>query len=103
MHTKISLAIAVVVSLLIILLGGCASSGGGSSASSGVVSPSGAITVPQVPMTPYMRSQIGTPNELSPLAPSQARNVHKEGDHWACEIYGQTYIFNGVSWVPQAK
>ena len=107
MHTKINLVTAAVAALLIILLGGCASSGSGPSSVSGTpsstVAPSGAITVNQVPMTDYMRSRIGTPDELSPLAPPQAKNVHKVGDHWTCELNWQTYIFNGASWVPQAR
>jgi hypothetical protein len=103
MQTKISLATAAFAALLIILVCGCASSGSAPSSSSATAAPGGAITVPQVSMTPYMRSRIGTPDELSPLAPPQARNVHKEGDHWACEIGGQHYIFNGASWVPQGK
>jgi hypothetical protein len=99
MHAKINLAmLAVAASLLIILLGGCASSASGPTPSAATP---GAISVPQVPMTPYMRSQIGTPNELSPLAPGGAKNVHKVGDHWVCELNGQTYIFNGADWVPQ--
>jgi len=106
MHAKVNLALlAAAASLLIILAGGCASYSGGSSAASSGISSSaatpGAISIPQPPMTAYMRSQIGTPNELSPLAPGGAKNVHKVGDHWVCELNGQTYIFNGADWVPQ--
>lgn len=102
MHAKINLAMmAAAASLMIILLGGCASSAGGlSSSASGATAP-GAITIQQPPTTAYMASQIGTPNELSPLAPGSAKNVHKVGDHWVCELNGQTYIFNGAAWVPQ--
>ena len=99
MHAKSNLAmLAAAASLLIILLGGCASSS--SAPSSSAASP-GAVSIQQPSMTPYMRSQIGTPNELSPLAPGGAKNIHKVGDHWACELNGQTYIFNGADWVPQ--
>jgi hypothetical protein len=93
--------LAAAASLMIILLGGCASSAGGPSASASSAGPSGAISVQQVPMTPYMRSQIGTPNELSPLAPGNARNIRKVGGQWLCELNGQTYIFNGADWVPK--
>jgi hypothetical protein len=106
MHAKINLALMAVVALLsIILLGGCAASSSGTAASPSATSsstaPPGGIAVQQVPMTGYMRSQVGTPNELSPLAPATAKNVHKVGDQWVCEMNGQTYVFNGADWVPQ--
>jgi hypothetical protein len=102
MHAKSNLArLAAAASLLTILLGGCASSSGGPSPSASSAATPGAVNVQQVPMTPYMRSQVGTPNELSPLAPGGAKNVHKVGDHWVCEMNGQTYVFNGADWVPQ--
>jgi hypothetical protein len=98
MHAKLNPAILVVTALLVIFLGGCASS---SSAPSSSAASSGAISIQQPPMTGYMRSRIGTPDELSPLAPPQARNVHKVGDHWTCELNGRTLIFDGANWVPQ--
>ncbi len=87
--------------LLWILSGsGCASSPAAPAASG---SPSSGLYVPQVPMTSYMQSQVGTSNELSPLAPAAARNVRKAGNQWTCEIDGQTMIFNPGSsrWEPQ--
>ena len=94
MSTKINGAVlALAASLLIISAGFCDSSS----------APTDLNQVQQVPMTDYMRSQVGTPNELSPLAPAAARNIHKEGDHWVCELNGQTFVFDGAHWVPQAK
>ena len=101
MPPKINFArIVAAASLVLILLSGCASSA--SDPASSAATPS-AVSVKQPPMTDYMRSRVGTPDELSPLAPPQARNVHKVGDHWACELNGQTLIFNGAEWVPQAQ
>jgi hypothetical protein len=103
----------VAASLLMILASGCASSSGGSAASpapraaspappAASSAPASGISVQQVPMTPYMRSQVGTPNELSPLAPSRATNVRKVGGQWLCDINGQVYVFDGAStWVPR--
>ncbi|HEX9884283.1 MAG TPA: hypothetical protein VGA79_09980, partial [Desulfobaccales bacterium] len=86
MQVKIHLSmVTMVASMLIILISGCASSPGGSPSSQ--VQPSG-IFVKQEPMTSYMRSQVGTPNELSPLAPAAARKVQKVGNQWTCEING---------------
>lgn len=64
---------------------------------------SSGVFVEQVPVTPYMRSQVGTPNELSPIAPAQARKIQKVGNRWTCELNGQAMIFNdGTScWEPQ--
>jgi hypothetical protein len=60
--------------------------------------------IEQPPMTSYMRSQVGTPDELSPLAPAEARNVHKEGSQWLCELNGQVMIYNDAAsrWEPKA-
>jgi hypothetical protein len=103
MHRKIRLAgMAVAASLLIILGSGCASS-------PATLPPSQAqqsgVFIEQVPVTSYMRSQVGTPNELSPLAPAEARNVHKEGGQWTCELNGQVMIYNDAAacWQPQQK
>jgi hypothetical protein len=94
-------SMAMVVSLLSVLGSGCASSPG-PSASSPARSSSG-IYVEQVPITGYMRSQEGTPNELSPLAPPQARNIRKVGNRWLCEMNGGSMVFNGANscWEPQ--
>jgi hypothetical protein len=94
--------IAVIASLLIFGGSGCASSGGEPAAPQ-VSATSVGIHVQQVPMTPYMRSQVGTPNELSPLAPARARNIRKVEGQWLCDMDGQVYVFDGVStWVPQS-
>jgi hypothetical protein len=52
-----------------------------------------------------MQSQVGTPNELSPLAPAEARKIQKVGNHWTCELNGQAMIFNDAAscWEPQRK
>ena len=79
---------AVATSLLIMLASGCASS-----------------STAQQPPTGYMRSTVGTPNELSPMAPGQARNLRKVGDHWVCEVNGKTMVYNNAKscWEPQLK
>ncbi len=61
--------------------------------------------IEQAPMTSYMRSVVGTPDELSPLAPAEAKNVTKVGDHWTCEINGQPMVYNDASsrWEPQPQ
>ena len=56
----------VAASMLIILTGGCAP-------------PS---TIVQPAETSYMRSAVGICDELSPLAPPEARNVRKVGNQW---------------------
>jgi hypothetical protein len=103
MQVKVHLSrITLVASMWIILGSGCASSPVESPSSQ--VQPSG-IFIKQEPMTSYMRSQVGTPNELSPLAPAEARNVQKVGNQWTCEINGQPMIFNDATscWEPQQK
>ena len=103
MQAKIHLSgMVMAAALLAILAGGCASAPAPTPSSPG--SKSG-IYVEQVPITNYMRSQEGTPNELSPLAPPQGRNVRKVGGHWLCEIDGQTVIFNSASscWEPRQQ
>jgi hypothetical protein len=93
--------IAMIASLLIFWGSGCASSGG-EQPSPQVQASSSGIYVEQVPMTNYMRSQVGTPNELSPLAPAHAKNMRKVGSQWLCDMDGQVYVFDGVSrWVPK--
>lgn len=65
--------------------------------------PAGAIQLKQPGMTDYMRSRVGTPDELSPLAPAEAKNVHKVGDQWVCDMNGQTMVYNNAraAWEPQ--
>ncbi len=78
---------AVVASLLIILASGCASS------SSSLVQPA---------ETSHMKSAVGTPDELSPLAPPEARNIRKVGSQWMCDMNGQVMIYNAATgkWEP---
>ena len=88
MHMKRGLAwSAVVVAQLIMLGSGFAAS-----------------DIVQPPKTSYMQSTVGTPNELSPLAPAEARNVRKVGNQWTCEINGQPMVYNEGSsrWEPQS-
>jgi hypothetical protein len=89
MQVKIHLAFLAVVGALLIGLG------------SGFAAPQ----IEQSPMTPYMRSAVGTPDELSPLAPAEARKVKKVGDRWTCEINGQPMVYNAAAsrWEPQSQ
>jgi hypothetical protein len=103
MQIKIHLSgMAVAASMLIIWASGCASSAVAPASSK---TTSGVISLEQPPMTEYMRSQIGTPNELSPIAPAEARNVRQEGNRWRCDLKGQGMVFNEASacWEPQTK
>ena len=59
--------------------------------------------IEQPPMTPYMQSTVGTPNELSPLAPAEARKVRKVGNQWTCEINGQPMVYNEAASRWEAK
>ena len=89
MRVKIQLAwMAVVVALLIMVGSGFAKS-----------------QIEQPPKTSYMRSTVGTPDELSPLAPGEARKVCKVGNQWTCEINGQPMVYNEAAsrWEPQGK
>ncbi len=88
MQLKINLAGMTVAALLLMAVSGLA-----------------APPLEQPPPTSYMRSQVGTPNELSPLAPAEARNVHKEGSQWTCELNGQVMIYNEAtsSWEPKPQ
>jgi hypothetical protein len=63
----------------------------------------GGIAIKQDPMTSYMQSQVGTPNELSPLAPAEATNIKKVGSRWTCDLNGRAMIFNDAAscWEPQ--
>ena len=90
MQRRMRLAgMAVAATLLIMVGSGCASSS----------------TVQQPPTTSYMQSAVGTPNELSPLAPPGACNLHKVGNRWTCEVNGQTMVYNDAAsrWEPQPK
>jgi hypothetical protein len=87
MHVKIHLAWMAGLGALLILLGtGFAAS-----------------EIVQPPQTPYMRSTVGTPDELSPLAPAAARKVCKVGNQWTCEINGQPMVYNEATsrWEPK--
>jgi hypothetical protein len=52
---------------------------------------------------PPMSSQVGTPNEMSPVAPAEARNVRKVGNQWLCDLNGQTMVYNNATgnWEPK--
>jgi hypothetical protein len=88
MHVKIHLAWMAVVSLLSLGANGLAES-----------------QIQQLPKTSYMQSVVGTPDELSPLAPATARKVRKVGNQWTCEINGQPMVYNEAAsrWEPQRK
>ena len=62
-----------------------------------------ASQIEQTPMTSYMRSTVGTPDELSPLAPAEARKVRKVGNQWTCEINGQPMVYNEAASRWEAK
>jgi hypothetical protein len=89
MQIKIHLAgMAVLAPLLLILGSGCASS---------------SQHLEQPPVTSHMKSAVGTPDELSPLAPSGARNIRKVGNQWMCDMNGQVMIYNDATgkWEPK--
>ena len=95
MNPKIHLfGMAVAASMLLVLASGCASSSSPSS------SPS---SFEQSPMTSHMKSAVGTPDELSPIAPAEARNVRKVGNQWMCDLNGQVMVYNSASgqWEPK--
>jgi len=60
-------------------------------------------TTEQPPPTSYMQKAVGTPNELSPMAPGNARHLRKVGDKWVCEVNGKTMVYNNAAscWEPQ--
>jgi hypothetical protein len=66
---------------------------------------SAAPPIEQPPKTSYMQSKVGTPEELSPIAPPEAKNVSKVGNQWTCEINGQPMVFNEATsrWEPKSK
>jgi len=61
--------------------------------------------IEQPPRTSYMQSRVGTPDELSPIAPAEAKKVCKVGDQWTCEINGQPMVYNEAAsrWEPKSK
>ncbi len=71
--------LAVATSMFMILATGCASS---------------SQNLEQPPMTSYMKSAVGTPNELSPMAPPEGTHIRKVGNQWQCEINGQKMRYN---------
>ena len=89
MYIKIGLAWSAVVVAQLIMLG------------SGFAAPQ----IEQPPKTSYMQSTVGTPDELSPLAPAEARKVRKVGNQWTCEINGQPMVYNEAAsrWEPQSQ
>ena len=91
MKSKIHLSgMALAASMLLILASGCASSSSSSS-------------LEQPPMTSHMKSAVGTPNELSPIAPAEARNVRKVGNQWMCDLNGEAMVYNDATgqWEPK--
>jgi hypothetical protein len=82
--------LAMVASMFMILATGCASS---------------SQQLEQPPKTSYMKSAVGTPNELSPMAPPEAKNIRKVGNQWQCEINGQEMRYNPATahWENMAK
>jgi hypothetical protein len=59
--------------------------------------------IEQPPRTSYMQSKVGTPEELSPMAPPEAKKVCKVGNQWTCEINGQPMVYNEATsrWEPK--
>ena len=59
--------------------------------------------IEQPPKTSYMQSKVGTPEELSPIAPAEAKKVCKVGNQWTCEINGQPMVYNEATarWEPK--
>ena len=66
---------------------------------------SAAPPIEQPPKTSYMQSKVGTPEELSPITPPEARKVSKVGNQWTCEINGQPMVYNEATsrWEPMQK
>jgi hypothetical protein len=89
--------LATIAALSLLFGGGCASSPAGPA--------SGAVQVEQVPITGYMQSRVGTADELSPIAPPEARNIRKVGSRWTCELNGRVMVYNDAAsrWEPQGQ
>jgi hypothetical protein len=64
-----------------------------------------ASEIVQPPKTSYMQSKVGTPDELSPIAPAEAKKVCKVGNQWTCEINGQPMVYNEAAsrWEPKQR
>ena len=90
MRIKIQLGMALAAAMLLILASGCASS---------------PEQLGQPSMTSHMKSAVGTPDEMSPLAPPEAKNVRKVGNQWRCEVKGQDMSYNAATslWEPMKK
>jgi len=91
MQGKINLAVlAVATSLMLGLAGGCAPK---------------EHPLHQQPATSHMKKAVGTPDELSPLAPGGARNVRKVGKHWLCDLDGKVMVYHEAAgrWEPQRR
>ena len=82
MRIKIQLGMALAAAMLLILASGCASS---------------PEQLGQPAMTSQMKSAVGTPDELSPLAPPEAKNVRKVGNQWMCDMNGQVMRYNAAT------
>ena len=77
MQMKIHLCgMAVVATILLLLAGGCAASS----------------TLVQPAETNYMKSAVGTPDELSPLAPAEARNLRKVDNQWMYDLMARLWL-----------
>lgn len=88
MKVKAYLAGMTVTALLLVILGsGCASSSG--------------YKNPDVEAT--KQRTLGTPDEMSPLAPVGGQNVRKVGNQWTCEQNGRVMIYNDATsaWQPK--
>lgn len=61
--------------------------------------------IEQPPKTSYMQSVVGTPDELSPLAPADAKKMRKVDNQWTCEVNGQPMVYNEAAsrWEPKQK
>jgi hypothetical protein len=90
MYDKTRFAGLTMAALLLFILGsGCASSSG--------------YKNPEVEAT--KQRTLGTPDELSPLAPVGGQNVRKVGNQWTCEVQGKTMVYNDAAscWEPQRR
>ncbi len=102
MQTKIQPFLMAGLALLLLIPNGCASE---PAAPASPPAQATGVYMKQDPMTSYMQSQVGTSNELSPIAPAEAKNIRKVGDRWCCDLNGQPLVFNGATscWEPQRK
>ena len=79
---------ALIAAILLIFASGCASS---------------SQQLEQPAMTTHMKSVVGTPDELSPMAPAEARNLRKVRNQWMCDLNSQVIVYNDATgqWEPQ--